>query len=180
MEEIEKLHEVVVKQGLYTKSLDEFKQKYSDKESIDKLYSVVSEKGLYTKEKDNFYDKYFPSQKKNQVGNGDSTTKETPSVSYSKIQPVTSLGGEKIPTVKASDTSTGVKKFRLPQESELGDMQQLGVSPKTSDVNKRKSVIPKGGLYDLAPNMKEQKPKVEVKKYKSKFELPGEKTKISP
>lgn len=48
-------------------------------------------------------------QKKNQVGNGSSTTKETPSVSSSKIQPVTSLGGEKTPTVKASATSTGVK-----------------------------------------------------------------------
>jgi hypothetical protein len=69
MEKIDKLHEVVVREGLYTKSLYEFKKKYSNKESIDKLYDVLIDEGLYTKGKYDFYAKYFPDLKKEQVMN---------------------------------------------------------------------------------------------------------------
>lgn len=64
MEEIDKLYDVVSKQGLYTKSKDEFISKYSNDTDISKLYDVVSKEGLYTKSKDDFYNKYFESLKK--------------------------------------------------------------------------------------------------------------------
>lgn len=64
MEEIEKLYGVVSKEGLYTKSLDEFKAKYSDESSREKLYNVVSQKGLYTKTREEFNSKYFSEVKK--------------------------------------------------------------------------------------------------------------------
>lgn len=67
---ITKLYNTVKDQGLYTKSFDEFKTKYSNPEAIDKLYNVVSESQLYTKSKDEFVSKYFPApvEKKSQVG----------------------------------------------------------------------------------------------------------------
>jgi len=58
--ELDKLYSVVSQAGLYTKSKDEFKTKYSTPENIDKLYSVASQAGLYTKSKDDFYSKYYP------------------------------------------------------------------------------------------------------------------------
>ena len=58
--DIDKLFNVVSSKGLYTKSKDEFIQKYSTPENIDKLFQVVSDKGLYTKSKGDFYSKYYP------------------------------------------------------------------------------------------------------------------------
>lgn len=55
---LEKLYGVVKDRGLYTKSFDEFKTKYSDPENMTKLYDVVSSRGLYTKTKDEFIQKY--------------------------------------------------------------------------------------------------------------------------
>lgn len=86
---------------------DEFKAKLQSPEKRKAFYEGVGSKYSLGSFED-FESKILP-QKKNQIGNGDSTTKETPSVSSSKIQPVTSLGGEKTPTEKASATSTGVK-----------------------------------------------------------------------
>lgn len=57
---IDKLYSTLKKKGYYTKSIGEFKQKYSSPESIDKLYEVVNRDGLYTKTKDDFYKQYYP------------------------------------------------------------------------------------------------------------------------
>jgi hypothetical protein len=69
-EPITKLYDTVKDQGLYTKSFDEFKTKYSNPESISNLYNVVNKAQLYTKSKDEFLSKYFPApvEKKSQVG----------------------------------------------------------------------------------------------------------------
>lgn len=66
----QKLYDTVKGQGLYTKSFDEFKAKYSTPEAIDNLYNVVSKTQLYTKSKDEFLGKYFaePVEKKSKVG----------------------------------------------------------------------------------------------------------------
>ncbi len=63
MSELESLYRVLVDQGLYTKSFDEFKQQYSDDQYKKKVFDVVKEKKLYTKEFSDFTDKY--SEKKN-------------------------------------------------------------------------------------------------------------------
>lgn len=61
---LDKLFDVVSREGLYTKSKNDFLQKYSNPQDIDKLYQVVSREGLFTKTKDDFYGKYYPDLKK--------------------------------------------------------------------------------------------------------------------
>jgi hypothetical protein len=61
---LDKLFDVVSKEGLYTKSKNDFIQKYNNPQEIDKLYQVVSRDGLFTKTKDDFYAKYYPDLKK--------------------------------------------------------------------------------------------------------------------
>ncbi len=61
---LDKLYEVVSREGLYTKSKNDFIKKYSNPQEIDKLYDVVSREQLFTKNKDDFYSKYYPDLKK--------------------------------------------------------------------------------------------------------------------
>ena len=63
MEELEKLYEVLTRDGFYTKSFEEFQTKSEDPEYQDKVYEVVSREGLFTKSKDDFINKYFVKKK---------------------------------------------------------------------------------------------------------------------
>ena len=59
MDELKKLYDVLVREGKYTKSFDDFKSKWSSDNSYkDKVYEVVSRDGLYTKDKNSFIQKY--------------------------------------------------------------------------------------------------------------------------
>ena len=59
MDELQKLYEVLVREGKYTKSFDEFKNKWSsDTDYQNKVFDVVSRDGLYTKDKQSFFQKY--------------------------------------------------------------------------------------------------------------------------
>ena len=58
MDEIEKLYNVITSEGLYTKSLEDFNNQFSDNTYKEKVFDVVSEKGLYTKDFDSFTSKY--------------------------------------------------------------------------------------------------------------------------
>ena len=64
MNELESLYRVLVDQGLYTKSFDEFKQQYSEEDYKKKVYDVVKEKELYTKEFSDFTEKYSEKKKR--------------------------------------------------------------------------------------------------------------------
>ncbi|QDP68135.1 MAG: hypothetical protein Unbinned1473contig1000_13 [Prokaryotic dsDNA virus sp.] len=55
----EKLHKLLVEQGLYTKSYDEFNEQFSLPEKQQKLYSLMQTKGLYTKSQDDFSSQFF-------------------------------------------------------------------------------------------------------------------------
>ena len=57
MDELEKLHKVLVREGLYTKSLDEFKQRWSDESYRDKVYKVTKRDGLYSKDQASYNQK---------------------------------------------------------------------------------------------------------------------------
>ena len=54
-----KLHGVLQKKGLYTKSLEDFEQQFSDEGARGKLYIALSEKGLYTKAPEDFDSQFF-------------------------------------------------------------------------------------------------------------------------
>jgi hypothetical protein len=58
MNDLQKLYDVLKRDGYYTKSFDEFKVKWQDQEYQDKVYGVVSRDGIYTKSKDEFITKY--------------------------------------------------------------------------------------------------------------------------
>jgi hypothetical protein len=62
MNELQKLYDVLKRDGYYTKSFEEFQTKWQDKEYQDKVYGVVSRDKLYTKSKDEFLSKYSSQQ----------------------------------------------------------------------------------------------------------------------
>jgi hypothetical protein len=57
-ENLQKLYDVLVRDGYYTKSYDEFQTKWSDEGYRQKVYGAVSRDGLYTKDYDSFTSKY--------------------------------------------------------------------------------------------------------------------------
>lgn len=59
MEELKKLYDVLVREGKYSKSFEEFQSKWSNDQTYkDKVYGVVTRDGLYSKDKDAFLQKY--------------------------------------------------------------------------------------------------------------------------
>lgn len=54
------LYNAVHDAELYTKSLDDFKKKYSTTDKIDFLYTTINQAGLYCKSKIEFYKKFYP------------------------------------------------------------------------------------------------------------------------
>ena len=70
MEELEKLYNVLTRDGFYTKSFEEFQTQSEDPEYQDKVYQVVSREGLFTKSKDEFVNKYFVKKKDGSLPTG--------------------------------------------------------------------------------------------------------------
>lgn len=71
MEELEKLYEVLTRDGFYTKSFEEFQTQSEDPEYQNKVYEVVSREGLFTKSKDEFVNKYFVKKKDGSLPTGE-------------------------------------------------------------------------------------------------------------
>ena len=63
MEELEKLYNVLKRDGYYTKSFEEFQVQSEDLDYQQKIYDVVSRDGLYTNSKEEFEYKYFLKKK---------------------------------------------------------------------------------------------------------------------
>ena len=61
MDELEKLFNVLSRDGYYTKSFEEFQAKYNDPAYRDKVFNVVTRDGLFTKTREEFDVKYAPS-----------------------------------------------------------------------------------------------------------------------
>lgn len=59
MDELQKLYDVLVREGKYTKSFQEFQSKWGQDQAYkDKVFDVVSRDGLYTKDRESFFQKY--------------------------------------------------------------------------------------------------------------------------
>jgi hypothetical protein len=59
MDELQKLYDVLVREGKYTKSFEEFQAKWGQDQAYkDKVFDVVSRDGLYTKDRESFFQKY--------------------------------------------------------------------------------------------------------------------------
>ena len=63
MEELQKLYNLLSRDGLYTKSFEEFKVQFQDEEYQSKVFGVVTRDGLYTKDMDSFVNKYAVKKK---------------------------------------------------------------------------------------------------------------------
>ena len=58
MEELQKLYNVLVRDGYYTQGIDEFTVQIQDPAYVDKVYGVVTRDGLYTKDRQAFESQY--------------------------------------------------------------------------------------------------------------------------
>ena len=67
MDEIEKLYNVLVDQGLFDKTLDEFKVKFEESAYVDRVYDAVVDQGLFDKTKEDFTEKYSAKKKSKKI-----------------------------------------------------------------------------------------------------------------
>ena len=99
MNDLQKLYDVLKRDGYYTKTFEEFQTKWQDKAYQDKVYSVVSRDKLYTKSKDEFLSKYSGSVSKQQtqpkLQEQEPLKKKEPTVSASKLAQPTSVSSSK-------------------------------------------------------------------------------------
>lgn len=58
MEELQKLYDVLVRDGYYTNDFETFISKWDDPEYKQKVYEVTSREGLYTQDFESFNNKY--------------------------------------------------------------------------------------------------------------------------
>ena len=63
MEDLKKLYDVLIRDGYYTKSYEDFQVSFESPEYQDKVYGVVSRDGLFTKDKETFLNKYSVKKK---------------------------------------------------------------------------------------------------------------------
>jgi len=62
MNELQKLYDVLVREGKYTKSFEDFQAQWGDEAYRTKVYDVVSRDGLYSKDRNSFDQKYSGQQ----------------------------------------------------------------------------------------------------------------------
>ena len=64
MDELQKLYDVLSRDGYYTKSFEEFQAQYEDPAYRDKVFGVITRDGIYTNSREEFDVKYSPLKKK--------------------------------------------------------------------------------------------------------------------
>ena len=63
MNELKKLYDVLIRDGYYTKSFDDFQVEFSDPVYVQKVYDVVNRDGLFTNDIEVFQEKYSVKKK---------------------------------------------------------------------------------------------------------------------
>jgi len=113
MDGLKKLYDVLISEGFYTKSFDEFKQQYQDESYRDKVFGVVSSEGLFTKSREEFNSKY-----------SFETTPEPVDVSTSAVNPDAAVPEKKNPFETDPDLPQEVPNnlFPLPQTEGGGEL----------------------------------------------------------
>jgi hypothetical protein len=137
MNDLQKLYDVLVRDGYYTKSFDEFKVKWQDQTYQDKVYGVVSRDGLFTKSKNEFLSKYS--------GQQEPLKKKEPTVSASKSGKPSSVSSSRR-FEGATVEPISQKKYRT--DDYIDQVQNAKTQPKQT-----KTVV----ANTFVPNAKEQK-----------------------
>jgi len=105
MDELQKLYDVLVRDGYYTKSFDDFQVQFQDPGYQDKVYGVVERDGLFTKGRDAFAQKYVsePVKKKEESSvplwlQKQEQPKPEPTLPFLESKPSgISLGSQRVP-----------------------------------------------------------------------------------
>lgn len=128
MNELQKLYDVLSRDGYYTKSFDEFKVKWNDGAYRKKVYDVVSRERLYTKTEDEFYKKYSsetvkqPTKVQPKVEEQEPVKKKEPTVSASKLAQPTSVSSSNEDKPIQPPKPKVEKSIKPTSESEWGKM----------------------------------------------------------
>jgi hypothetical protein len=162
MDELQKLYNVLARDGYYTKSFDEFKIKFQSPEYQDKVFSTVSREGLFTKGKEDFLSKYAaPAIKKKEdsafASVSEGTSLATPEMETQKPSEFFVKGKIKSPStfnknIDEADFSRHQELYRSAKKSiDGGDLQSFLQNKKKLD-DLRKSY---GDVMTKDPNLSE-------------------------
>jgi len=142
MEELQKLYDVLVREGKYTKSFEEFQSKWSQDQSYQtKVYDVMSRDGFYTKDKDSFLQKY--SGNATQAPQSQVVPVKKKDIGVSNI-PTPQQGTTALPLGDGSLATQQPTKKTTPKKEEESYLSNLGTSIMSgiNDVNKMITSIP--------------------------------------
>ena len=89
MDETRKLYDVLVRDGYYTKSFEDFQVQLNDPAYVDKVYGVVTRDGLFTQDKEVFIEKYKVKKKDEEevITESESETGSLESPEYKSVLP---------------------------------------------------------------------------------------------
>ncbi len=89
MDETRKLYDVLVRDGYYTKSFEDFQVQLNDPAYVDKVFGVVTRDGLFTQEKEVFIEKYKVKKKDEEevITESESETGSLESPEYKSVLP---------------------------------------------------------------------------------------------
>lgn len=152
MEELTKLYDLLVREGYYTNSFEDFESKYQDSSYRDKVFSVVSRDNFYTNSKEEFLEKYKPVKKKDisepvgdTEGTMDSSTEQAPaSPTSSDSQPSDPISERGIGFEKPEAEGVTIPlrpeepSFRVATMDELGGDNEEALSSYQDEIDRQK------------------------------------------
>jgi hypothetical protein len=110
MDKLQKLYDVLVREGKYTKSFEEFQAKWSQDQAYkDKVYDVVSRDGLYTKDRESFFQTYSAQAPVKTTATTPKTAKPMANETEAIVQPEKKKGS-------VSGVSDGFSVYQEPKE----------------------------------------------------------------
>ena len=110
-ESLEKLYQVLSRDGFYTKSFEEFAEQFNDPAYQEKVFGVVSREGYFTKSREEFLTKYAPKKK-------DSIIQPTEEGHHEEA--ILGLSPGKIKELELSEVIIEERKRVLTRRSEVG------------------------------------------------------------
>ena len=147
MEELQKLYDVLVRDGYYTNDFETFISKWDDPEYKQKVYEVTSREGLYTQDFESFNNKY---QKKNRNLSKEDSISATQKQNGELVSENTSLG---TPTPPINQPETLEGEGEIPtisiDKSQSNADPTLGEKPEGEENTILENVVGKFFLTDF-------------------------------
>tara|TARA_R100000278_G_scaffold21230_2_gene20132 strand:- start:10425 stop:18236 length:7812 start_codon:yes stop_codon:yes gene_type:complete len=151
MQELEKLYNVLSREGLYTKTFEEFQVQYDDPSYRDRVFKTISDRGLFTKSREDFDLKYslIPQKKKDEsdfISEEEVTGLSTQEDRIAAGQSASSV----LPTPEVEEvTALNVTENIIPLSD---DEASKGVL--SNQASNQNNILYQQGYYNLTPNQK--------------------------